>query len=179
MRTEPAIWGQANMVRLRPEEDLYIIEGLPMLTHSELAKQLHGRKYPLGLRERYTAYLKTQGLVVVHPHSDDNMELEGAITDEFSCYGGDTAYVCREGVIAEVNGNCEIDDPPTTLKETLDLARRIKAAIPVTAVWGNRGEVSWRYELPIPHSTFDLMEDSRTMAKGVVFSINDLPEMGA
>ncbi len=150
-----------------------------MLTHAQVAQTLNGWEYPIRLsREEKTLY-RENGIVVVHPYSDDGMKFNGAINDDVDCFGGGIGYVCREGVIDGVSED-EINDPPDTVEDLLAMARLLKGSIVVTAVAGDsEDDPAWRYELPIPHSTFELMEDDEVMAVCAVFSINDLPELEA
>ena len=150
-----------------------------MLTHEKVAQTLNGREYPIRLsREEKTLY-RENGIVIIHPYSDDGMEFDGAMDDEADCFNGGSAYVCREGVIDGISED-EINDPPDTVEDILAMARLLKGSIVVTAVASDsEDDPAWRYELPIPHSTFELMEDGEVMAVCAVFSINDLPELEA
>ena len=61
------------------------------MTKEELAKMIDGSEYPFTLWPEHEA--AKHGLIVVYGASDDLMEFEGAIRDEFDCFEGGTALV--------------------------------------------------------------------------------------
>ena len=64
------------------------------MTKEELAARIDGCEYGRELTDVEIALAKESGLVVVYGCSDDLMEMDGALTDEFDVYGGGNAYVC-------------------------------------------------------------------------------------
>jgi hypothetical protein len=136
-----------------------------MMTKESLAAAIHGCEYGQELSRFDGREAKAAGLVVVYGASDDLMELEGAISDEFDCNEGGEALVDPEGLLDR--DRCCGDD------EIADYVARKKSARTIRAVWG-KGDTSWSYETDIPHSTFDVLEDGEVYCRGIVFALADL-----
>src|SRR5882672_7716985 len=119
------------------------------MTKEEIALALNGLEYKQFQQRLKELELKQNGLVVVYGASDDLMELDGAIYDEFGCYGGGVAYLNEDG---ELLYPCENPCPHCDLESAMDAAREIEA------VWNEEG-YSWTYRTFIPHATFDVLED--------------------
>lgn len=139
------------------------------MTKEELAKALDGKEY----RKEISSYLLTEakqsGLVIVYGHSDDLMELEGAIEDEGSCYEGEKFLIDSYGLFGDRD---DLDDDE--LEEWL---KRKKKAKKIEAVWCADGEPAWTYKTNIPHATFNVIEgdgDTEVQCRGIVFNISDL-----
>lgn len=150
------------------------------MNHAELANRLNGCDYPLE-SDNLLEELQANSLVVLHPYSDDNMEIHGAIDDEFGCWGGGTAYLTRSGLVPGMAEDGEIEEPPDNVDDLLKMADLIKSSIKIkVADTDINDNPIWCYEMPenFPHSTFELHdEDDKVMAICVVFSIHDMPEM--
>ena len=126
------------------------------MTAKELAERLNGRQYGDEIIRAEAQLAKESGLVVVYGYSDDNMEFEGAIHDEFPCYDGGTAYIGKE-------------------KETYSLKDcQTDGARAIHALWCAPGMPAWSYETDIPHETFNIYEDDELFCIGIVFSLEDL-----
>lgn len=145
------------------------------MTPLELATCLHGRTYRQELTKEEESRAKAAGLVVVFGHSDDNMELRGAIDDEVGCAGGGTAYLTATGLLAN---QCDCADCPY-------FARVRKSAATITARWDEEG-YTWVYQTAIPHATFDIQSDDPAdgpYCRGIVFALADvarvLPEVNS
>lgn len=138
------------------------------MTKEELAAQLDGIQYPAhrAITKDQIAAAKAAGLVIVFGASDDLMEFEGAIRDEFGCYNGGTALVDADGLLPD-RESIEDDDKLRAFFQREPLAKKIKA------VWDTDG-FSWIYETDIPHATFDVWEGEDGYCKGIVFAISDL-----
>lgn len=135
------------------------------MTPKELAQQIHGREY--GRRDHLTPEetkaAKASGLVVVYGASDDLVELEGAIQDEF---GTNLLYFSRDGLLAN-----ECDD-----EECPYFERMLEKAASLAPKWnGGPGGPAWTFETAIPHETFDIMEDGDVFCRGIVFALADVP----
>ena len=99
-------------------------------------------------------YAKENGIVIVYGASDDLMELDGAIYDEFGCYEG---------------GVCCLDSEGNILEEMTENCRTIEA------VWCGEGEkFTWTYKTDIPHETYEIYDDAEPYCKGIVFYKKDL-----
>lgn len=134
-----------------------------MITKEELAKMLDGNQYGNECPNQENELAKENNLVIVFGYSDDNMEFEGAIDDEVSCYDGGFAYVTKEGLL---QNKCDCEDCPYFEKEQ-EKAQKIEA------IWDSQS-YSWIYKTNIPHVTFEIFEDEDKYCRGIVFSLDDL-----
>ncbi len=145
-----------------------------MMTKESLAKLLQGREYHNELTDAEETEAENAGLVVVTGYSDDNMELRGAIQDEFSCYEGGECLIDADGLLPDRETALEDDDD----EAILEYLSRSKKASKITVLWcpNKGGEVyaSWAYLTDIPHVKFEIMEDSDVYCEGIVFDIKDL-----
>lgn len=136
------------------------------MTKEELAQKLNNREYGEEITDAEEKAAKQAGLVVLFGYSDDNAEFRGAINDEVGAYEGTEIYVTRSAVLGE-HEDCECDFCGFK-------AAKAKAAM-VKAVWGG-ADYSWAYNTKIPHAKFDVLEDGTKFCRGIVFSVNDLPQ---
>lgn len=96
---------------------------------------------------------KEKGIVVVYGQSDDLMEFEGALYDEFGCYDGGTFYFDKDG-------KCT--------KQTITENK-------IQAIWCNKNcDWTWSYKTTLPHETFEMMDDDEKYCLGFVFYKKDL-----
>jgi hypothetical protein len=139
------------------------------MTKEELAKALDGKEYRKEISSELLTAAKQNGLVIVYGHSDDLMELEGALEDEGGCYEGETFLVDTLGLLGDRD---DLDDDE--LEEWLT---RKKKAHKLKAVWCAHGQPAWTYKTKIPHATFNVIEgdgDTEVQCRGIVFSLSDL-----
>ena len=132
----------------------------------QLAKELNNSQYPFDLTPKQRAFCKENEIVVVFGASDDLMEFDGAIYDEFGCYisgarGFKTCYIDKKG-------NLFGEDRSNTPKK-LSNCKSIIA-------WWCKDKFCWEYETDIPHETFEIWEDDEPYCKGIVFYKKDLGE---
>lgn len=117
-----------------------------------VASKLDGLQYPLRevhlkeLRE----YCKENRIVMCFGSSDDLLELDGAIYDEYGCWNGGSICFDEKGERADAN-----------------------VYYPVTAVWC-KDDISWQYEFEPKHEIFTIYEDANIYCKGIVFFVDDL-----
>lgn len=117
------------------------------ITESEFNDKPY-RNFPKELAQE----AKEKGIVVVYGQSDDLMEIEGALYDEFCCYGGETFFFNK-------NGNA--------VKE---LTKNI-----IQAIWDSpNSEWTWSYKTTIQHETFEMYDDGEKYCLGFVFYKKDL-----
>jgi len=140
------------------------------MTKEELAAQLDGIKYPAyrSITKEQFAAARESGLVIVYGASDDLMEFDGAIRDEFGCYEGGTAFIDKNGLI----DRSQIDDDDD--EAIHEFVERKKSGHAIEAFWCKRGEYTWAYETSIPHATFTITNEEELYCRGLVFSITDL-----
>lgn len=134
-----------------------------------LAALLGGIQYPAHrtITKEQIEEAKASGLVIVFGASDDLMEFEGGIRDEFGCYGGGTAWVDSKGLL----DRDQIDDGDD--EAIADFVERRKTASSFKAIWDKDG-FSWIYETDIPHATFEVWEGEDGYCRGIVFALADL-----
>lgn len=133
---------------------------------NELAARLDGAEYPLRPSRELLAEAKAAGLVIVYGASDDLMEFDGAIYDEFGCCSGGTAFVDAQGLLDR--GRIDDDD-----EAIADFVARRRKARTIEAKWDCDG-FSWSYQTDIPHATFIVMEDGEPYCRGIVFAVSAL-----
>jgi hypothetical protein len=128
-----------------------------MMTKEELAQRLDGGSYGNEL-QGMAKVAKANGLVVVYGASDDLMEFDGALYEEFS----GIAYLTADGFL---DSPCECD------------CKWFRAAkeksVTVKAIWG-KGDYSFQYETSIAHATFEIFDGEEKYCKGIVFHMDDL-----
>jgi len=130
----------------------------------EVADKLSGLQYREEskiLTREFCKELKREGIVVVYGASDDLMEFDGAIYDEFY----DTVHLNSNGLI---RNECEDNDCPYFKKILKD------AKYYVTPLWCKDKNYAWVYKTNIPHVTFDILEEHEYYCKGIVFRLSDL-----
>lgn len=139
------------------------------MSKEKLAAELSGIQYPAhrSITADQIASAKAAGLVIVFGASDDLMEFEGAIRDEFGCYNGGTAWVDAKGLLDRSQIDDEDDDA------IADFVKRRTDAKSIQAIWDQDG-FSWIYETDIPHATFDVWEAEDGYCRGIVFALADL-----
>ena len=139
------------------------------MNKEELASQLNGIEYPAhrSITAHTIEQAKAAGLVIVYGASDDLMEFEGVISDEFGCYDGGTALVDSGGLL----DRSQIDDDDEVIA---DFVSRKKTARTIEALWCAEPGYSWTYKTDIPHATFEVVEDGEPYCRGIVFSVSDL-----
>lgn len=95
---------------------------------------------------------KNNNIVIVYGQSDDLLEFDGALYDEFGCYEGGTFYFDKDG---------------NNVKE---MTRNI-----IQAIWcGDNTEWTWSYKTTIPHENFEMMDDGEKYCQGFVFYKDEL-----
>ena len=105
---------------------------------------------------------KQKGIVVVYGQSDDLMEFEGALYDEFDCWEGKTYYFDEEGCIIDLR---EYDN-----REYIAMTSN-----KIEAIWcDENSEWTWTYKTNIPHETFEMYDDDEKYCLGFVFYKNSL-----
>ena len=111
--------------------------------------------------------LKELGFVIAYGQSDDLLELEGVIRDEYGAYNGTTIKLNTNGVLET---QCEDEDCPYFLKEEREAKFFIKAK------WDpEESDETWLITSNIPHETFNIINDDNELwCKGIVFNIESL-----
>lgn len=95
---------------------------------------------------------KNNGIVIVYGHSDDLMEFDGALHNEFDCYEGKKLYFNKEG---------------NNVKKSTNNA--------IQAIWCSKNsEWLWSYKTTIPHENFEMMDCGEKYCQGFVFYKDNL-----
>lgn len=122
----------------------------------ELSQRLNGREYrnditPLDIKEA-----KDARLVIVYGASDDLMEFEGAISEEF----GTEAYFNKNGDLIEY-----CSDEYVHYHNVRKMANKIDAKY-------NNGV--WNYNTNIPNSKFQIFDEKELYCNRIIFDMHDL-----
>lgn len=126
------------------------------MTKEELAQRLNGREYrnevtPLDIKQA-----QESGLVIVFGASDDLMEFEGAISEEF----GTEARFNKDGTLLEYCSD-----------ECIHYQNAWKKSNKIDAEYING---VWSYATSIPHAKFQIFDEKELYCNGIVFSMDDL-----
>jgi len=136
--------------------------------HSFSEKITGGKyQYPIFSKDELEV-AKANNLVIVSDASDDLMELEGTIYDEFDVYEGGTVYFDKTGkAIACVSKyGCEVYNEDDLDVDIKDLEKNCKY---ITALWC-KGDATWSYETNIDNiAEFNIIEEDEIYCKGFVF----------
>ena len=119
----------------------------------ELAARLNGCEYGCEVGMEDEDFAEVRGLVIVYGYSDDNVELQGAVSDELGCYDGGEFWINHKGELA---GSAQ------------DGYKRVEC------VWCGPSGASWEYRTEIPHETFNVYEDGELYCVGIVFDLLDV-----
>lgn len=144
------------------------------MTPKELADALNGVEYStvaLLHGDLLMQRAKKAGLVIAYGYSDDLLEFDGAIYDEFGCCGGGTALVDADGLLPEFESASEDEDACRRYFERKPKARAIEA------VWNDGGEdgcCSWILNTDIQHESFMIVEEGEPFSRGIVFSLSSI-----
>ena len=146
------------------------------MTPKELADALNGIEYSATIHLHGSDLMKLakgSGLVVAYGFSDDLLEFDGALYDEFSCYGGRTALVDADGLLPEFESAREDEDACRRYFERKLNAREIEA------IWRNSpsdelDDPAWILKTDIPHESFMIVEEGEPFSRGIVFSLSSL-----
>lgn len=139
------------------------------MTPEAFATDISGREYPF-LSNYEKELARKEGLVIVYGASDDLMEFDGAISDEFALWGGGAVMLDTKGILGDWE---EARDSMIDEEEFKQYFERKAKSRKIEAVWDKDG-IAWQYKTDIPHATFRIMEGGRTYCIGIVFSISDI-----
>jgi len=146
------------------------------MTPKALADALNGIEYSATIHLHGSDLMKlakASGLVVAYGFSDDLLEFDGAIYDEFGCYGGGTALIDGDGLLPEFESASEDEEACRRYFERKPKARAIEA------IWdGNADGYAWILKTDIPHEVFAIMKDGAAFSRGIVFALSDLEQAG-
>lgn len=135
-----------------------------MKTLNDWVNKLYGWEYGENFPASWVKEWEETGIVVVYGYSDDLIEFEGALSEEF---GSDEVRFTKEGFI---ENECDDYDCP-------HYKRMLKEApyyvVPNFAP-GHPKNPTWTYSTNVPHQTFTMMEDDDVYCYGLIFNINDL-----
>lgn len=122
----------------------------------EFAKRLTNGNNGRDIDNELVQEAKEKGIVIVYGYSDDLMEFEGAMYDEFDCFDGGTCYITPNGDL--LDGEYTISDNKS-----------------IEAIWcAKDSEWTWSYKTDIPHETFEMIDDDEKYCLGLVFYKKDL-----
>ena len=126
------------------------------------AKILNQRDFSEGLTKAETECAKRNGLVIVYGHSDDHLELDGAIQSESGCFkGGNFHLEFEKGKWKLVCG----------VGEKNNISARWCDQDAITDDWE---PILWSYKTDIPHECFIAFYDGKLFCEGFVFDMKEL-----
>jgi hypothetical protein len=146
------------------------------------AERFSGRQYPFRLTLEEREYLQEEGIVVIFPHSDDGIVIDGAMQDSDSAFGGAELLLGINGIVGisfdgldaycaklyslkDLTGEALLDNLESFCEEA-------RSAIKIKAIWNDEANPCWRYELEVPHETFELMEGEDVMAVCAIIDLS-------
>jgi len=145
------------------------------MTKEELADMLNNGDYGDEISPRQERLAKDNRLVVVFGASDDLIEFRGAIEDEQDAsWEGEIFRVCRAGFSPDFDELIANNHHYGEEDFEFYFVNKHKTK-GITALFDEEG-YTWVYETEIPHATFEVLEDGEKYCRGIVFSLDDLPE---
>jgi hypothetical protein len=132
-------------------------------TKEELAAILNGRKYGDEITKEIRAAAKASGLVIIYGASDDNMEFDGAVSEEIGAFNGATAYLNERGAFCGRHEDCECP--------WCGFDRMKSNSITIEAKWCAPGQPSWTFVTTVAYACFDIMEDDEAFCRGIVIDL--------
>ena len=149
------------------------------MNSKDWAEKLNGREYGNELSIDEIKQLVNDNKVVVYGSSDDLLELEGAISNEYSVYNEKTFFYCGKETFAdqdEINELLDyVDDEYPSLSDIVTdaLCRNDGDDLYITIRPGS--DCQFEFETNIPNvEWFDIVEDGNLYCKGFVFDKSDL-----
>jgi len=154
------------------------------ITKEQLASQLNGRSYRNEITPEEEQLAKENRLVVIFGHSDDLVELRGAIHDEL---GVSAFHLTKEGVL---ESECQEEDCPY-FKRQLTAALNTGDAVKIIPRWGGEGMDTLAYtaignptwcfdcqQLDGKFATFDIFDeydgDREYFCRGIVLDLAEV-----
>ncbi len=127
------------------------------MTRDEFAAMLNGRQYGSEMTRDEEKAARQNRLLVAYGASDDSLELRGVMNDEFGAYEGCECYLVRVG-------------------ERWERLSNGTSPVLIEAIWapGDDPHLSWLITTPLPHATFEIMEDGDPFCRGVVIDQGDM-----
>lgn len=132
------------------------------MNSKELAKLLNGRQYRREITKEESLIAAASGLVVIYGYSDDNIELNGAITDEVGMWKGGLLFINKKDLsVSKIRGRVQTNTPLSD-DET----------IVINVGWYKPGtDHSWHLSTDAPHECFDILDDDEKFCRGLVIQI--------
>ena len=134
----------------------------------EFAARMNGREYLDEITRAEDQEASKAGLLIVFGASDDLTEFRGLLRDEAGAYRG-----VEHKIISDDRGwsIASGDDECPRCKARMQKMR----GVIIKAEWCPEGfSGSWRMSSPVPHATFDIMEDGELFCRGIVIDEADM-----
>lgn len=133
------------------------------MTAKMMAETLNGREYPFNPTKSEKYLAEKNGLVIMYGHSDDLVEIRGAINDEIGAYEG----ISLEFLDGERFLECEDTNCPWSAKALEHFRER---GVTIEANFGD-GEYTWSFEAPFHVERFEILEEGEKFCEGIVFPV--------
>lgn len=149
------------------------------MTVKELSILLNGRERRNEITKDESKQAKENGLVVCYGASDDLLEFEGSIYEEFGACDGTIVKIGRtkKGIkFFDEENESDIDEYeiPTTEIQAYWCPNPDKLPNNIRLSDEEINQVAWVINTDIPHETFKIYEDGELFCLGIVFHIDDL-----
>ena len=145
---EKELRGKISAILASPE--VVVVEGGEGMNLKEWAEALNGVEYSADKIMVMAGDAMIDGVAIAYGASDDLLEFEGAIREEYAAYEGTARTPVKGG-----------------RKVTAIWCPKDKSG----KVWA-----SWEIRTKIPHETFDIMEEGDLFCRGIVFYLRDAKE---
>ena len=149
-----------------------------MTKHEELAQKLEAAnlQYRQDIPQELVTFAKENDLIIAYGLSDDILQFEGAVREDFGAWRGTLRYLLRAMngdvlFIPDPRGNDYIDE---------HVAEQIDCPY-VELVWCPEdvdGNPSWLIKTKLPYTQFSIYEDGYLNCAGAVIDISNLPSLG-
>ena len=128
----------------------------------QFSKILNRCDFSEGLARAETECARRNGLVIVYGHSDDHLELDGAIRAEGGCFMGGIFHLeCEKGKWQLLCGVGKMNN----------ISARWCDQDAITDDWE---PILWSYKTDIPHECFIALYDGKLFCEGFVFDMKEL-----
>lgn len=125
--------------------------------------KIDGREYPFRTSKEEQSEMEADGVVVVYWDSDDRLEFEGALYEEFDAWEGVTVYFSEDGFFLN---DCEQgEDCPNFTSPDKETTSNVEA------VWSDTGEpAAWTLKVTgRDYLKFRIMKDDKPQSIGAIF----------
>lgn len=147
------------------------------LTKENLAEMLNG--HDVLNRDMYGVPTNMEvwnnNLVVLYGHSDDLIEVRGAVHDEIDSYGEDKLALILAGEKIDDDEDEMNIDIPGIFRLSEDYGHDDNPRL-ITVRYGSveNTQADWEFDTDMPHATFMLNKKGKPFCKGIVIDLDEI-----